>query len=204
MKLLISCVHSDYSLLGYDSEADQVFWVCSSKRLKACGIAYHGNDLLVATSNIVTRFGCDGTVNLSRFEGRANPLFHSIHPINDDLVGVVDTGHSQVLLLSRNNQVVRSLSPFQFWGNDHQDAVHMNDFAMTRHGMVASCFGYRPWRDVMAKLRPDDSTTRPPKTGAIGTRRSASIFSVCSSTCWRTIPGKQEELSDVGSAFHIP
>lgn len=167
MKLLISSVHSDYSLLGYDSEVDRVFWKCSSDRLKACGIAYHGNDLLVATSNTVTRFNSDGTVNISRFEGRSNPLFHSIHPINDLLVGVVDTGHSQVLLLSRENEIVRSLSPFAFWGDDHHDAVHMNDFALTRHGMIASCFGYRPWRNLMTKLESDDSAPPSADTGHV-------------------------------------
>lgn len=152
MKLLISLVNTTPALIGYDCDKGEVFWECTYGELKACGIDYHGDDLLVASDNILTRFRSDGRIRAADLRGKYDALAHSVHRIDDNLAGVVDTGNSQFLIVDREGTIRARINPFKHWGEIPSDAVHMNDFAITPHGILASCFDYKPWRDVRGEL----------------------------------------------------
>lgn len=145
MKLLISCVHSDVSFLGYDWESDAVFWSAPAVALPTCGACYFNDEILVAADDTISML--DGRERSSlRFKGQCASLLHSVHQISADTFGVVDTGHSCLRVVSRDFQRVETLSPLTGWGIPPHDAIHLNDFAATLQGIFATCFDYRPWR----------------------------------------------------------
>ena len=55
MKFVLSCVNSLVSFVGYDLAARQAFWYCPADRLRACGAAYDGDGLLIASDNTLIR-----------------------------------------------------------------------------------------------------------------------------------------------------
>lgn len=151
MKVLLSCVNSSFSLLGFDWDRGEVFWELPSERLKVCGICYDGRALLVASDNAVTRF-TPLDVNRISLSGPHEALGHSVHLINEHEFGVVDTGNSAVRVFRKNLEPSYVLNPVAHWNDVPEDAIHLNDFAVTPFGILASCFGYRPWRSVQQSL----------------------------------------------------
>lgn len=147
MKLLLSSVNSTHSLLGYDWDRAEIFWACPQQVVKCCGVCYDGVDLLISGDNFMTRITPTGYVR-SPLTGTYDALAHSVHVIDAETVGVVDTGNSRVILLNRQGQITGSLDPISHWGQVPHDAIHLNDFVLTLHGLLASCFDYRPWRKV--------------------------------------------------------
>lgn len=159
MKILLSCVNSTVSFIGYDLAAEQPFWYCPSDRVRACGAAYDTDALLVASDNLVTRISASGALTRFSMPGPHENLLHSIHPMEGIGIGVVDTGNSRLLVygeLSDGGNATASVSfePLEGWENVPQDAIHLNDFTVTPHGLVASCFNYRPYRLLTAPERP--------------------------------------------------
>ncbi|MCB0319748.1 MAG: hypothetical protein KDD60_02410 [Bdellovibrionales bacterium] len=146
MKLLISCVNSPQSLIGYDLDKRETFWRLESEGFKACGISYFRHGLLVSSDNRVLHFGPEAITH-TVLQGPHNPLAHSIHPLSPELFGVVDTGHSAVRVYDANLQLRQVMSPLAAWPHLPEDAIHLNDFVVTPFGMFASCFDYRPWRE---------------------------------------------------------
>ncbi len=148
MKLLISCVNSKYSLLGYDTDTKEIFWSVPSTQFKACGICLVEETLFVASDDYLIKFSPEGDPLLHRVKHSTDPLLHSIHPINDTLIGAVDTGHSLLRVLNHQFEQVSAISPLATWQAAPPDAIHLNDFVVTPLGILASCFDYRPWRAV--------------------------------------------------------
>ncbi len=151
MRFLLSCVNSPNSLIGYDWEKREIFWQCPQSKVRSCGICYDGADLLISTDNTVTRLTSTGFVR-SELDGGFDALAHSVHPITESHVGVVDTGNSCVVVLNRNGEVADAFSPLEAWGPVPHDAIHLNDFVVTPYGILASCFDYRPWRKVKEEI----------------------------------------------------
>lgn len=163
MKILLSCVNSLVSLIGYDLEAERAFWYCPSDRLRACGAAYDGDSLLIASDNLLTCITSSGRLSRLILPGPHENLLHSVHPIGDTGIGVMDTGNSRLLVYTGSlcdladqttPTVALSFEPLAGWENIPADAIHMNDFAVTPRGLVASCFNYRPYRTVALPSRP--------------------------------------------------
>jgi len=140
-------------LIGYDWDRGEVFWALARERerMKACGVCYHGGALLVASDDTVRRFTPE-RVDSVELPGTQNSLSHSIHPIGQGEFGVIDTGHSCLRVFRDDLSPSRVLEPLAAWGDLPPDAIHLNDFAVTPRGIVASCFDYRPWRKVQAEL----------------------------------------------------
>ena len=147
MRLLLSCVNSDLSLIGFDWDSGRIFWACPQKLLRVCGACYDGNDLLLSGDNHVARVTPTGYVR-TELSGRYDALAHSVHVIDEDRFGVVDTGNSRVVGVNKRGEADVVYGPVDHWGDIPHDAIHLNDFAVTPHGMLASCFDYRPWRKV--------------------------------------------------------
>lgn len=159
MKILLSCVNSVVSFVGYDLAAEQPFWYCPSDRVRACGAAYDGDALLVATDNQVTRLSASGALTRFSMPGPHKNLLHSVHPLEGTGIGVIDTGNSRLLVFADlsdggNARASVSFEPLEGWENVPQDAIHLNDFAATPRGLVASCFNYRPYRILSVPERP--------------------------------------------------
>ncbi len=150
MKLLLSCVNSLVSLIGYDTEKRESFWYCPADRVRACGACYAETApgaLIIATDSGVTRYSAAGRAEFVALPGPHDNLAHSVHVV-DGQVGVADTGNSRVLLYSPDFAAHISFDPLEGWGEIPRDAIHLNDFARTPGGFVASCFNYRPYRTV--------------------------------------------------------
>lgn len=154
MKVLLSCVNSLISFIGFDLEARSAFWYCPADRMQACGAAYDlaGKALLVANADTLTRIGpkgtegAEGAARIISLPGPYGNLAHSVHVLKDMGVGVADTGNSRLLLYGDDLQAHLEFSPLEGWEQPGPDAIHLNDFALTPHGLVASCFNYRPYR----------------------------------------------------------
>ncbi len=146
MKLLISCVNSPQSLIGYDLSSREVFWQVPASTLKSCGISYFHNSLLVASDNQLVTLSEQGRSAIT-LQGPYAPLAHSVHPISNESYGVVDTGHSALRIYDTQGKLLQALNPVSSWGELPQDAIHLNDFVSTPFGIFASCFDYRPWRE---------------------------------------------------------
>ena len=153
MKFLLSCVNSLVSFVGYDLAARQAFWYCPADRLRACGAAYDGDGLLIASDNTLTRMGADGSITRVSPPGPHDNLLHSVHCLEGIGVGLMDTGNSRLLVYGDLNSPPISFEPLEGWENIPADAIHMNDFVRTPRGIVASCFNYRPYRTVAAPGR---------------------------------------------------
>ena len=155
MKLLLACVNTNLSLVGYDWDKGEIFWTCPQKLIRVCGAGYHGNDLLLSGDSFITRVMPDRYVR-TELKGRHEALAHSVHVIDELSVGVVDTGNSRVVVLNRNGEIEKTYEPIRSWGDDLQDAIHLNDFAVTPHGILGSCFDYRPWREAREQTSWED------------------------------------------------
>ena len=147
MKLLLACVNSAKSLIGYDCEEEKIFWSIPSNVTRVCSACYDGSDLLISSDNCVRRLTNSGCQRIE-MRGRYDALAHSVRVVGEDLIGVVDTGNSQVVVMKRDGQLGAILRPLEVWEDYPRDAIHLNDFAATPYGILASCFGYRPWRKV--------------------------------------------------------
>ncbi len=145
MKLLLSCVNSDSSLIGFDWDEGKIFWTYPRDKFNLCGICYDGNSLFTSGNDTVSILDPSNIYNLA-LPGNYKALAHGIHVISDDLFGVVDTGNSVVRIFNKKGEEVKTYNPLEFWGNIPHDAIHINDFVVTPFGVLASCFDYRPWR----------------------------------------------------------
>jgi hypothetical protein len=176
MKLLISFVNSSISLAGYDWESGEIFWSVPSNKIRSCGICYHESDLLVASDDRVLKFARNGDTKIFKFTGQHSPLLHSVHVIDRDTFGTVDTGNSAVRIIDNNGIQTNCITPLEAWGNLPKDAIHLNDLVMTPHGLLASSFDYRPWRVTSGTMRAENwhnggyglviNVTGGPQTGA--------------------------------------
>ncbi len=154
MRVLLSCVNSLVSLVGYDTDARQAFWYCPGNLLRACGACYEGQDLLLASDGFVTRISPQG-VSQQALPGPHPNLAHSIHPIGG-MLGVVDTGNSRILMRPSDAPVGAALpsialDPLEGWENRPMDAIHLNDFLPWGEGVLASCFHYHPFGHYKTK-----------------------------------------------------
>lgn len=145
MKLLLSCVNSSPSLIGYDWDKEEIFW--STNKIKVCGICYDNKDLLISTDDFLIRI-TPNDLQETRLSGQFNAGLHSVHVINESQIGVIDTGNSRLIVLDKKGKVEKVLNPVAHWGEIPSDAIHLNDFAVTPYGIIASCFDYRPWQKI--------------------------------------------------------
>lgn len=146
MKLLISCVNTSPSLFGYDWGKGEIFWIGPSN-LDSCSICYHERDLLISNNNFLHRISPQ-SINKKDLKEGHDVLMHSVHAIDDELVGIADTGNSRVLIVNKQGEVEHTYTPVSHWRNMEIDAIHLNDFVLTPYGILSSCFDYRPWRKV--------------------------------------------------------
>ncbi len=146
MKLLLSCVNSKLSLIGFDWDEGKIFWSCRKDKFNLAGMCYVGNRLFTAGGDTVSMLD-PSDINHIDLPGSYKSLAHGIHVINDELFGVVDTGNSAVRIFDgRRGIEVKAYKPLECWGTIPHDTIHLNDFALTPFGIFASCFDYRPWR----------------------------------------------------------
>ncbi len=150
MKLLLSCVNTDLSLIGYDWEDGKIFWSCHRNTIDLTGICFAGNRLFGAANDNVSILDPSNIYQLD-LPGSYKALAHGIHIIGNELFGVVDTGNSVVRIINGNGDEVKTYKPLESWGDIPHDAIHLNDFALTPFGFFASCFDYRPWRSSWIK-----------------------------------------------------
>jgi len=151
MRFLISFVNSPLSLGGFDWDSGKLFWRISSDRLRACSICYDGESLLVSSDDELRRFTPTNHTKV-QLPGPYPSQGHSVHLIDKDTIGVADTGNSVIRLFSSTSEHLRDLAPVADWPQLPHDAIHLNDFAVTPHGIIASCFDIRPWRSVQARF----------------------------------------------------
>ena len=145
-KVLLSCVNSVVSFIGYDLVAQKAFWYCPADRIRACGASYGDGCLLIASDNFLIRMSAAKGVERLRLPGPHENLAHSVHALAGMGIGVADTGNSRVLLYGSDLTGYISFDPLESWGELPPDAIHLNDFVRTPRGLVASCFNYRPYR----------------------------------------------------------
>ncbi|WP_346667093.1 hypothetical protein [uncultured Desulfovibrio sp.] len=55
MRVLLGCVNSAVSLIGYDVEQRQAFWFCPGNVLRVCGICFHDGALHIASDSMLQR-----------------------------------------------------------------------------------------------------------------------------------------------------
>ena len=144
MKILLSCVNSSVSLVGYDTEPQKPFWYCPGNVLRTCGICADATSLRVASDNGVTVFAEDGIRNIT-LPGPHENLAHSIKEVGGGLWALADTGNSRVLFLSQDETVL-SCSPVDQWQHMPLDAIHLNDILPWRDGLLISAFSHQPFR----------------------------------------------------------
>ncbi|MDR1777346.1 MAG: TIGR03032 family protein [Desulfovibrio sp.] len=143
-KLLLSCVNSAVSLVGYDFALRQPFWYCPGNVLRACGICAEGNGLWVASDNALVRLTGDDAQSLT-LPGPHDNFVHSVKILGENLLGLADTGNSRILLRTSGTDFF-SLSPLEGWGKDIPlDAIHLNDMISWREGLLVSAFNYQPF-----------------------------------------------------------
>ena len=99
MRILLACVNTAVSLIGYDTEKRQVFWYCPGNVLRACGACWHDGALYVVTDNVLQRLDASG-IRVSGLPGPHANLAHSVKALGPSLLGVADTGNSRILLYS--------------------------------------------------------------------------------------------------------
>ncbi|MCR5563811.1 MAG: hypothetical protein K6F46_10705 [Desulfovibrio sp.] len=144
MKLLLGCVNSAVSLVGYDLDAREPFWYCPGNRLRVCGLCSADGRLFVASDNTLSSLG-EGGVRCINLPGPHENLAHSVKPVGKGVLGVADTGNSRVIFYADGLRVME-YSPLEAWGGPlPQDAIHLNDFAPWRGGILASAFCYQPF-----------------------------------------------------------
>jgi hypothetical protein len=151
MRLLLSCVNTVVSLIGYDFDKGESFWYCPADRLRACGACYDGRDLLLGSDDYLTRVSPSG-VSQTRLPGPHENLAHGVRMVGEDLVGVADTGNSRILVMGRDGARAVVYDPLDQWDEVPPDAIHLNDFLPVEHGFLASCFHYQPFRPFKEAL----------------------------------------------------
>lgn len=145
MKLLLSCVNTNLTLIGFDWDEGKIFWSCHKDKINATGICYAGNRLFTTANDTVTILGPTDKYHID-LPGGYKALAHGIHVVSDEAFGVVDTGNSAVRIFNGNGDEIETYKPLEAWGSIPHDTIHLNDFALTPFGVFASCFDYRPWR----------------------------------------------------------
>ena len=144
MKILLGCVNSAVSLVGYDLESKTPFWYCPGNRLRVCGIHAAPEGLWVASDNSIRLVGPDG-VRVVDLPGPHRNFAHSIKPLGQSGIGVADTGNSRVLVYSED-RLVMSYDPLECWNMSMpEDAIHLNDMIEWRGGLLASAFSHQPF-----------------------------------------------------------
>lgn len=144
MRVLLGCVNSAVSLVGYDVEQRRAFWYCPGNVLRACGICRHDGALYVATDSMLQRLDAGG-ISAVRLPGPHENLAHSVKPLGGSLLGIADTGNSRILLHS-GGPASLALSPLEGWGDALPlDAIHLNDFVPWHDGVLASAFNHQPF-----------------------------------------------------------
>jgi hypothetical protein len=110
----------------------------------------------VASDDRIVRLEPNGKSSTFKLKGRYNPLLHSVHFVDNESFGAVDTGNSAVRIIDKKGNQTKCFTPLHSWGNPPCDAIHLNDFVVTPYGLLASCFDYRPWRAISTAISPDD------------------------------------------------
>ena len=151
MKLLLGCVNSLVSLIGYDTDLKRSFWYCPANILRVCGISYLDDGIVVASDNALMEI-TPSSVCTNSLPGPHANLAHSVHVYNNTL-GVADTGNSRLLLKDRNSNYLITYDPLEGWNDRPQDAIHLNDFIPWRNGLLASAFCYKPFHQLKQNVR---------------------------------------------------
>lgn len=146
MKLLLSCVNTLVSLIGYDTEKENAFWYCPANIIRSCGISYFLDGLLIASDNSFIYLSKD-KIQQFNLSGPHDNYVHSIHAIGDQ-IGIADTGNSAIIIASREGQELFRYDPLEGWEQRPIDAIHLNDFLVQDHGILASCFSYKPFQSI--------------------------------------------------------
>lgn len=146
MKLLLGCVNSLVSMIGYDTIAKKSFWYCPANILRVCGLSYLDNGLVIASDNTVTQVTTSG-VHRFNLPGPHENLAHTIHTHENFLV-ISDTGNSRLLLKDSASEALIAYDPLSGWEDRPLDAIHLNDFIPWKKGFLASAFSYKPFHDV--------------------------------------------------------
>ncbi len=148
MKVLLGCVNSSVSLVGYDTKTHAPFWYCPGNVLRVCGICTSGDALWVASDNTLTSLSAKG-VRMQGLPGPMENLAHSVKALSEDMLAIVDTGNSRVLLYNKASNMIISTSPLEAWDGDlPHDAIHCNDVIPWRDGFLLSAFSHQPFRTV--------------------------------------------------------
>ncbi len=150
-KILLACVNSSVSLVGYDLQKRSAFWYCPGNILRVCGVCTEENSLWVASDNTVTRINSDGIFPYN-LPGPMDNLAHSVKVLSKETLAVVDTGNSRILLLHTEGGMAITRSPLQEWefALPH-DAIHCNDVIAWRDGFLVSAFSHQPFRNIQKK-----------------------------------------------------
>lgn len=156
MRILLSCVNSAVSLVGYDLATRSPFWYCPGNVLRVCGASYGHKGLWLASDNSLSLLTAKGLESIP-LPGPHENLAHSVKVLGEDLLAVADTGNSRILLRSGAQSGLRagadagqedfiSLSPLEGWGSAvPADAIHLNDLISWEDGLLASAFNYQPF-----------------------------------------------------------
>jgi hypothetical protein len=150
MKVLLSCVNTAVSLVGFDLDAGAGLWYSPADRLRACGVCLTEEALYIAADDTLTRISAEGTA-CAKLPGPHPNLAHSVHVFPGMGVAVADTGNSRVLLYGFDLSGRIGFEPLEGWRHIPEDALHLNDAIWTPRGIVASCFNYRPFRSVQVE-----------------------------------------------------
>jgi hypothetical protein len=148
MKLLLGCVNSLVSLVGYDTEAQKSFWYCPANILRVCGIDYTDSGLVIASDNSLYEITAAG-IHEFRLPGPHDNLAHSVH-VGDTAIGIADTGNSRLLFKDPGGSALISYDPLEGWDERPADAIHLNDFIPWKNGFLASCFSFKPFGALKA------------------------------------------------------
>ncbi len=144
MKLLLGCVNSAVSLVGYDWDTKTSFWYCPGNHLRVCGVHAAANTLWISSDNTLTALGGE-TPSVINLPGPHDNLAHSVKALGRDVLGVADTGNSRILLYADKRNVME-YAPLDGWECPlPQDAIHLNDMIAWRDGILASAFSYQPF-----------------------------------------------------------
>lgn len=152
MKLLLGCVNSAVSLVGYDWESATAFWYCPGNHLRVCGVHAGSDALWIASDNKLTSVGVDGVRSFA-LPGPHENFAHSVKQLGRDALGVADTGNSRILLFT-NGLWVTDYTPLNGWETPLPlDAIHLNDMLPWEDGILASAFSYQPFQ-ILKKQYP--------------------------------------------------
>jgi hypothetical protein len=149
--MLLSCVNTALSLIGFNLDADAEFWFAPADRLQACGACLADDALFIAADNTLTRISAADGIRGIQLPGPHRNLAHSVHIFPDMGIAVADTGNSRVLLYGFDLSGWISFDPLESWPQTPEDALHLNDTIWTPHGIVAFCLNCRPFREYFLR-----------------------------------------------------